>query len=99
METKAKRTEQRDLPIGSTSMKNAPFLRLSSLWLILGGVMTLVLGTTTPLFPTPDYSLGFTVWQILVAISHVLVLIGLIGLARSHAAGKFLPRLALAFFC
>ena len=90
METKAKRTEQRDLPAGSISMKNAPFLRSSGLWLVLGGVMTLVLGATDPLFPTPTYSPGFTVHQILVVVSHALVLIGLIGLARSNAAGKSL---------
>ena len=50
--------------------------------------MTLVLGTTDPLFPTPSYALGFTVQQILV--SHALVLISLICLARSYAAGKSL---------
>jgi hypothetical protein len=88
MEIKEKRTEQADLTTGSLSMKNATFLRSCGLWLILGGVMTLVLGTTDPLFPTQSHSLGFTVRQLLVAVSHALVLIGLIGLARSDAAGK-----------
>src|SRR5437870_3702914 len=88
METQEKHMEQADLTTSSLSMKNATFLRSCGLWLILGGVMTLVLGTTDPLFPTPSYSLGFTVRQLLVVISHALVLIGLLGLARSNAAGK-----------
>lgn len=88
MKIKEDHTEQADLTTGSFSEKNATFQRSCGLWLILGGVMTLVLGTTDPLFPTPSYSLGFTVREILVVISHALVLIGLIGLARSNAAGK-----------
>lgn len=88
METQEKHMEQADLTTSSPSMKNAPFLRSCGLWLILGGVMTVVVGTTDPLFPIPSYSLGFTVRQLLVVISHALVLIGLLGLVRSNAAGK-----------
>ncbi len=88
MEMKVKRMEQAVLLTGDRSKKNIPFLRSCGLWLLLGGVMTVLLGISDALFLSQPPSPGFMIHQVLVVISHAMVLIGLIGLVRSNAGGK-----------
>ncbi len=68
-------------------MVNTGFLRVASLLCVIGGILQLVLGAAESYFPvqTPSPELVFR--QVLVEISYVPVLIGVIGLALSGAAG------------
>ena len=69
-------------------MANMGFVRSAGLLCAIGGLLQLVLGPEEAFFPTQPSSSEFIFENILVTISHVLVFIGVIGLARSGAAGN-----------
>ncbi len=89
MEIREKRMEQTGVPIRNQRKRTVLFLHSSGLWLLFGGVLTVLLGISDALFLSQPPSPGFLIHQILVVISHIMVLIGLIGgLAGSNAGGK-----------
>lgn len=69
-------------------MKQTSFVRSSALSLILGALLQLVLGTIQHVAPVWPPSLAFSIRNSAIALSHLLVLIGVIGLARTGAAGN-----------
>lgn len=69
-------------------MANTRFLRLAGLLCVIGGILQLVLGIAESFFPVQASSPEFVFRQVLVEISYVPVLIGVIGLALSGAAGN-----------
>jgi len=68
-------------------MKSSSFVRWSGLCLILAGLMHLVIGPLQQISPVAPPSLDFSIRNGLIAVTHALVLVGVIGLARSGAAG------------
>ena len=68
-------------------MKSSSFVRWSGLCLILAGLMQLVIGPLQQISPVAPPSLDFSIRNGLIAVTHALVLVGVIGLARSGAAG------------
>jgi hypothetical protein len=68
-------------------MKSSSFVRWSGLCLILAGLMQLVIGPLQQFSPVAPPSLDFSIRNGLIAVTHALVLVGVIGLARSGAAG------------
>ena len=68
-------------------MKSSSFVRWSGLCLILAGLMHLVIGPLQQIAPVEPPSLDFSIRNGLIALTHALVLVGIIGLARSGAAG------------
>lgn len=69
-------------------MKQQAFVRTSGVSLMIGALLQLVLGTWQALYPVWPPSLAFSLRNGGIALSHALVLIGIIGLARSGAAGR-----------
>lgn len=69
-------------------MKQTSFVRSSALSLILGALLQLVLGTIQHVAPVWPPSLAFSIRNSAIALSHLLVLIGVIGLARTGGAGN-----------
>jgi hypothetical protein len=67
-------------------MANMGFVRSAGLLCAIGGLLQLVLGPEEAFSPTQPSSSEFIFENVLVTISHVLVFIGVIGLARSGAA-------------
>jgi hypothetical protein len=68
-------------------MKSSSFVRWSGVCLILAGLLHLVIGPLQQFAPVEPPSLDFSVRNGLIALTHALVLVGIIGLARSGAAG------------
>lgn len=73
-------------------MKHSSFARLPGVSLMLSAVLEMVLGVMAAnvpmvLSPSAPSSLEVVLWNSLAAVSRALALIGLIGLARSGAAG------------
>jgi hypothetical protein len=68
-------------------MANISLVRSAGLLCVIGGLLQLVLGTEEAFFPTQPSSPEFIFENVLVTISHVLVFIGVLGLACSGAAG------------
>lgn len=69
-------------------MKTSSFVRWSGLCLILSGLMQLVIGPLQQLAPVAPPSVDFSIRNGLIILTHVLTLVGLIGLARSGVAGN-----------
>src|SRR3954470_8329791 len=79
-------------------MSNIRFVRSAGLWLIVGALIQLISASVQVRSPVPPGSAQFGIRNMIVAISHVPVLIGVIGLARSGAAGNggWLAKLGLS---
>src|SRR4051794_453118 len=69
-------------------MSHIRFVHSAGLWLIVGALIQLVSASVQALSPVPPGSAQFVLRNVIVAISHVPVLMGIIGLARSGAAGS-----------
>ncbi|HEX9369492.1 MAG TPA: hypothetical protein VF897_00725 [Roseiflexaceae bacterium] len=69
-------------------MDNIRFSRTAGLLLIIGALVGVGCGVREGLFPTTWGTSQFVVMQVIVLIANTLVLIGVIGLARSGAAGE-----------
>lgn len=77
-------------------MSTTRFVRSAGLWLIVGALIQLISASVQALFPVPPGSAQFALRNVIVAISHVPLLIGMVGLARSGAAGTgWLAKLGL----
>src|SRR4051794_9536690 len=77
-------------------MPTPRFVYSAGLWLIVGALIQLVSASVQALSPVPPGSAPFVIRNVMVAISHVPVLIGMVGLARSGAAGTgWLAKLGL----
>jgi hypothetical protein len=68
-------------------MKSSSVVRWSGPCLIIAGLMQLVIGPLQQVSPVAPPSLDFSIRNGLIAVTHALVLVGVIGLARSGAAG------------
>jgi hypothetical protein len=68
-------------------MKSSSFVRWSGLCLILGGLMQMVIGPLQQFSPVEPQTLDFSIRNSLIVLTHALILVGIIGLARSGAAG------------
>lgn len=79
-------------------MSSVRFIRTAGGWLIIGALIQLISAGVQALSPVPPGSSQFVIRNVIVAISHVPVLIGIIGLARSGAAGSggWLAKLGLS---
>jgi hypothetical protein len=79
-------------------MATARFVRSAGLWLIVGALIQLISASVQALSPVPPGSAQFVIRNVIVAISHVPVLIGIIGLVCSGAAGNggWLAKLGLS---
>jgi hypothetical protein len=68
-------------------MDNRGFLRSTGLWLIVGALMGVGIGIKEGIAPTPFGTMENIVMQGIVIVANSLVLVGVVGLARSGAAG------------
>jgi len=68
-------------------MPGSSFVRTAGLWLIAGSIIGIGVGVKEALFPTPFGTVQNVIMQAIVIIANTLVLIGVIGLVRSGAAG------------
>lgn len=68
-------------------MENREFVRKSGVWLVIGGFIGLGVGIKEGILPTPFGTTENIVMQAIVMVANALVLVGVIGLARSGAAG------------
>jgi hypothetical protein len=68
-------------------MPGSSFVRTAGLWLIVGSIIGIGVGVKEALFPTPFGTVQNGIMQAIVIIANTLVLIGVIGLVRSGAAG------------
>lgn len=82
-----------------TSTASSSFVKTAGLWCLIGAVIGALGGLVTGFIPPavsfdlysyPYTPSGFRVAQIVFALNHVLLLVGLIGLARSGAVGSSL---------
>jgi hypothetical protein len=71
-------------------MKTSSFPFWASLSLILSGLMQLIIGPMQQLDPVAPPTLDYAIRHGLIIVTHVLVLIGIVALARSGATGKSL---------
>ena len=69
-------------------MPGSSFVRTAGRWLIIGALLGMGVGIKEALFPTPFGTVQNVIMQGIVIIANTLVLIGVIGLARSGAAGE-----------
>jgi hypothetical protein len=77
-------------------MQRTSAIRAAGLWCILGGIIQLASGIVQALDPAQPGTGAFVVRNLIVTISHGFVLLGVIGLAQSGAAGtSWLSRLGL----
>lgn len=68
-------------------MLGSSFVRTAGRWLMIGALLGVGVGIKEALSPTPFGTLQNVIMQAIVIISNTLVLVGVIGLARSGAAG------------
>jgi hypothetical protein len=69
-------------------MSSSSFVHTAGRSLIIGALLGIGVGIKEALFPTPFGTLQNVIMQGIVIIANTLVLIGVIGLARSGAAGE-----------
>ena len=69
-------------------MSGSSFVRSAGLWMIIVAFVGMGVGVKEALSPTPFGTLENVVMQGIVMIANMLVLIGVIGLTRSGAAGE-----------
>lgn len=69
-------------------MTTTRFVRLAGLCLIIGALIGLGSGILQALSPVAPSSPAFTIRNNIVILSHLLVLVGVFGFARSGAAGN-----------
>jgi len=69
-------------------MPGSSFVRTAGLGLIVGSIIGIGVGVKEALFPTPFGTVQNVIMQAIVIIANTLVLIGVIGLVRSGAAGE-----------
>jgi Mg/Co/Ni transporter MgtE len=70
-------------------MSTSRFVRSAGLWLVVGALIQLVSASVQAVFPVPPGSSQFVLRNVIVAISHVPVLIGMFGLALGHSRHCF----------
>lgn len=68
-------------------MKPSSFTFWATLSLILSGLLQLVIGPMQQIDPVAPPSLEYDIWHGLIIVTHVLVLIGIVALSWSGAAG------------
>lgn len=68
-------------------MSESSFVRSTGFWLIVGAFVGMGVGIKETFYPTPFGTLQNLVMQGIVIVSNALVLLGVIGLARSGAVG------------
>lgn len=71
----------------STTLEENTFVRTAGLWCIIGALIGIGVGLKEALAPTPWGTTMFVVMQVVALIANALVFVGVIGLARSGAAG------------
>lgn len=77
-------------------MGNSGFVRTAGMWLMVGSLLGIGIGTKEAFAPTPFGTLENVIMQGIVIIANTLTLIGVVGLARSGAAGEgWLARIGL----
>jgi uncharacterized membrane protein len=69
-------------------MKTSSFARWSGLSLIASCLLQLPIGTIQQLYPVSPPSVDFSIRNSLIALTHALVLLGVLGFARSGAIGE-----------
>jgi hypothetical protein len=77
-------------------MSNSSFVRSAGAWLIAGSLLGIGIGVKEAFAPTPFGTFENAVMQGIVIVANTLTLIGVLGLARSGAAGDgWLAKLGL----
>lgn len=77
-------------------MGNSGFVRSTGAWLIVGSLLGIGIGIKEAFAPTPFDTIENVVMQGIVIVANTLTLIGVVGLARSSAAGDgWLAKLGL----
>lgn len=71
----------------STTLENNSFVRTAGLWCIIGALIGIGVGVKEGLAPTAWGTTMFVVMQVIALVANALVFVGVIGLARSGAAG------------
>src|SRR5262245_4852240 len=80
----------------STTLEKNSFIRTAGLWCIIGSLVGMGVGLKEAVAPTAWGTTMFVVMQIFALIANALVFLGVIGLARSGAAGaSWLARIGL----
>lgn len=78
-------------------MNEKTFVRGAGMWLMIGAVIGVGIGVKEGVAPTPFGTVENIVMQAIVIVNNTLLLVGVIGLARSGAAGNGgLARIGLA---
>ena len=72
----------------SSTREHSTFIRTAGLWCILGALIGIGVGVKEGLAPTAWGTTMFVVMQLFALIANALVFVGVIGLARSGAAGE-----------
>ena len=72
----------------SSTRENSTFIRTAGLWCMIGALIGIGVGVKEGLAPTVWGTTMFVVMQVVALIANALVLVGVIGLARSGAAGE-----------
>lgn len=77
-------------------MGKSGFVRSTGMWLIVGSLIGVGIGIKEAFAPTPFGTFENVVMQAIVIVANTLTLIGVVGLARSSAAGEgWLAKLGL----
>jgi hypothetical protein len=77
-------------------MSGSSFVRAAGQWLVVGALLGMAVGIKEAFFPTPFGTVQNVIMQGIVIVANTLVLVGVIGLARSGAAGDgWLARIGL----
>ncbi len=71
----------------STTAESSSFVRAAGLWCIIGALVGIGVGVKEGLSPTTWGTTMFVVMQVIALIANALAFVGVIGLARSGAAG------------
>ncbi len=72
----------------SSTRENSTFIRTAGSWCMIGALIGIGVGVKEGLAPTVWGTTMFVVMQVVALIANALVLVGVIGLARSGAAGE-----------
>ena len=72
----------------ASTRENRNFIRTAGLWCMFGALIGIGVGVKEGLAPTAWGTTMFVVMQVIALIANALVFVGVIGLARSGAAGE-----------